>query len=320
MCHTISMKNTHLEHPEDNILNNGKEGAKTVLKFFQEKNSKLSVKYDGSPAIVWGRNPENDKFFVGTKSVFNKVKVKINYTHHDIELNHGHTPEVASILHMCLVSFQNYSNMGVFQSDFIGFAGTNEYNPNTITYKFDEEIDSDKHNIVVATHSHYVGDEMKSMDCVFNTEYTFCGKAYNLNTNAELVHRHLQVGLWVNVAKTLIPFVKFPDIKEGKKIKQVVNQFIRERRELTANALAKETGFSANLFHLYNIIREIKLLLMTGINPEDSTVECYIGDEIGGHEGYVMSNVHGTYKLIDRQYFSYANFTVGRQRKMSDSK
>ena len=55
------MKNTHLEHPEDNILNNGKEGAKTVLKFFQEKNSKLSVKYDGSPAIVWGRNPENDK-------------------------------------------------------------------------------------------------------------------------------------------------------------------------------------------------------------------------------------------------------------------
>ena len=62
------MKNTHLEHPEDNILNNGKEGAKTVLKFFQEKSSELSVKYDGSPAIVWGRNPENDKFFVGTKS------------------------------------------------------------------------------------------------------------------------------------------------------------------------------------------------------------------------------------------------------------
>ena len=97
------MINKHLEHPEDSILNQGKEGALSILNFLKDKSSELSVKYDGAPAIVWGINPENNKFFVGTKSVFNKVKVKINYNHYDIEVHHGHTPNVASILHLCYV-------------------------------------------------------------------------------------------------------------------------------------------------------------------------------------------------------------------------
>ena len=96
------MKNKHIDHPEDAILLEGREGLNKVLNFFRERNSQLSVKYDGSLAVVWGINPENKKFFVGTKSVFNKIKIKINYTHYDIEINHGHIPEVASMLHMCL--------------------------------------------------------------------------------------------------------------------------------------------------------------------------------------------------------------------------
>ena len=32
----------------------------------------MTVKWDGAPAIICGINPENGKFFVGTKSVFNK--------------------------------------------------------------------------------------------------------------------------------------------------------------------------------------------------------------------------------------------------------
>ena len=66
------MKNKHLEHPEDSILNEGKEGSQTILNFLKDKSSELSVKYDGAPAVVWGINPENNKFFVGTKGVFAK--------------------------------------------------------------------------------------------------------------------------------------------------------------------------------------------------------------------------------------------------------
>ena len=86
------MKNTHLQHPEDTILT----GDLSILDWF-EAPSTLSVKMDGAPAIVWGVNPETGKFFVGTKSVFNKVKIKINETHEDIDNNH--TGNVATILH-----------------------------------------------------------------------------------------------------------------------------------------------------------------------------------------------------------------------------
>ena len=77
------MKNTHIEHPEDSILN----GDLGVLNWYTA-DSHISVKIDGSPAIVWGRNPANNKFFVGTKSVFNKKLIKINHNHTDIDRNH----------------------------------------------------------------------------------------------------------------------------------------------------------------------------------------------------------------------------------------
>ena len=51
------MKNLHIEHPEDTILT----GDLSVLEAF-ESNNHYSVKIDGSPAIVWGTNPENGKF------------------------------------------------------------------------------------------------------------------------------------------------------------------------------------------------------------------------------------------------------------------
>ena len=88
------MKNTHIEHPEDLILT----GDLTVLDLLLA-DGHLSTKMDGAPAVVWGTNPATGKFFVGTKSVFNKVKIKINESHADIDQNH--TGEVAKILHAC---------------------------------------------------------------------------------------------------------------------------------------------------------------------------------------------------------------------------
>ena len=90
------MKNTHLEHPEDSILS----GDLTVLDWFTSIDNDISAKIDGSPAIVWGTEPKTGKFFVGTKSVFNKKLIKINYDHETI--NKNHQGEVADILHKCL--------------------------------------------------------------------------------------------------------------------------------------------------------------------------------------------------------------------------
>ena len=153
------MKNRHLEHPEDAILNEGRAGLYNVLDFLEQQKSKVTVKYDGAPAIVWGINPENKRFFVGTKSVFNKVRVKINYNHNDIEVNHGDNPAVASILHMCFEKLPRIR--GVYQCDFIGYGGAHTYKPNTITYRFLPAPINDRHDIVVAAHTTYEGHTLK---------------------------------------------------------------------------------------------------------------------------------------------------------------
>ena len=90
-------KLTHLEHVEDAIFDFGISGAKEALKILDnvahslEGHSKRSVniqaKVDGAPAIIAGINPENGKFFVGSKSLFNKTP-KINYTNADVDRNH----------------------------------------------------------------------------------------------------------------------------------------------------------------------------------------------------------------------------------------
>ena len=140
-----NMKNLHIEHPEDTILT----GDLSVLDAFQSDNH-YSVKIDGSPAIAWGTDPENGKFFVGTKSVFNKRTPKVNYTVQDIERNHPDF-ELQSILIRCLhclprIGFEDR----VFQGDFIGFGGYRDYKPNAISYTFAEVQNV---GVVVAPHT-----------------------------------------------------------------------------------------------------------------------------------------------------------------------
>ena len=90
-------KNLHLEHLEDEVLNNGVGGTRAAISFLRSLRDMLAgnakssvnvtVKWDGAPAVFAGINPENDQFFVGTKGVFNK-NAKINYSHEDIDRNH----------------------------------------------------------------------------------------------------------------------------------------------------------------------------------------------------------------------------------------
>ena len=74
-------KNLHLEHLEDEIINYGITGGRAALNFLQSlrdmmagssrSSVNMTVKWDGAPAIFAGIDPEDDKFFVAKKSVFN---------------------------------------------------------------------------------------------------------------------------------------------------------------------------------------------------------------------------------------------------------
>ena len=97
----------HITHAEDRPLLHGHAGFEHAFGALNQahehmkhgyKNSALTMKYDGSPSIVFGHHPKSGKFFVATKSAFNK-KPKLNYTHTDIEKNKSHYEHLLSMHH-----------------------------------------------------------------------------------------------------------------------------------------------------------------------------------------------------------------------------
>ena len=126
------MPNKHLEHPEDSIISGRRNALRAVRELIKTKT--LSVKWDGAPAIVFGMT--NGSFFVGTKSVFNKKRPKINRCPADIDKNHKGA--VADILRLCYRHLPRAN--GIYQADWIGVGGGQIYQPNTIEYRFSEPV------------------------------------------------------------------------------------------------------------------------------------------------------------------------------------
>ena len=182
-------KNTHLEHLEDDIINRGAVGGENAVNFLKAvrnmlagsgKGTNMTVKWDGAPAIICGVNPENGKFFVGTKSVFNKTP-KINYTSRDISRNHSGV--VADKLKVCLANLSRLNIKGILQGDLlftddlksINIDGEKmvSFTPNTITYavpmasNIGRKIMKAKMGIVF--HTQYSGKTMDSLSAGFGT-------------------------------------------------------------------------------------------------------------------------------------------------------
>ena len=184
-------KNTHLEHLEDDIINRGSDGGRNAISFLKSVRNMLagsssgrvnmSVKWDGAPAIIAGKNPENGKFFVGTKSVFNKTP-KINYTPGDIARNHS--GPVAAKLLVCLRELKRLGINGIYQGDLLFTKGDTKlagidgqkmitFTPNTITYAV--PINSSlgrrisRARLGIVFHTYYTGKSMSSLTAGFGT-------------------------------------------------------------------------------------------------------------------------------------------------------
>ena len=184
-------KNTHLEHLEDDIINRGTKGGRNAVNFLKSvrnmlagssgKKVNMTVKWDGAPAIICGINPENGKFFVGTKSVFN-VNPKINYTTGDIRKNHS--GELANKLSIALRELAKLNISGILQGDFL-FSKSDlksesidgekmiTFTPNTITYAVPTNSNIGKRirraRMGIVFHTSYSGKTMKSLKAGFGT-------------------------------------------------------------------------------------------------------------------------------------------------------
>ena len=296
------MQLKHIEHPEDSILT----GDLSVLDWFTTE-SKISLKIDGTPSIVWGTNPESGKFFVGTKSVFNKIKKKINESIEDIERNHP-DKDLQDKLKAC---FHNLPRTGkIYQGDFIGFGGDDWYKPNTIGYFFPHKIN---HNIIVAPHTVYDVWGNTLLDTVAQPlEHTLfsnyddvlfvqCDSQYNL-TN--------QIKDFSDFAKQMAQMVDFVTVAKSNTIKKTINHCIRVGNDFTEKELAIISdvhNVDINLMRLWKLVKNIKEDALS-VCTNDAWFTTYDdNDEIDG-EGYVMWNKYGTFKLVNREKFSRLNF------------
>ena len=193
-------KLTHLEHAEDHVINAGDKGFAHAFHNLQDthdtlkgKKTKTSIttKYDGSPSIVWGHHPVTGKFFVGTKSVFNKDP-KINHTPEDIDRNHGHAPGLAEKLKHALKHLPKITPKGkIYQGDLMHSGvksksnpqgdveskdGKYHFKPNTITYSThhgSEEGQKIAHSkIGIVPHTEYKGTDLENMKAHYNADTT----------------------------------------------------------------------------------------------------------------------------------------------------
>ena len=181
-------KNPHLEHIEDEILNYGISGGRASINFVQSlrdmfagasrSSINMTVKWDGAPAIFAGVDPDDGRFFVGKKSVFN-VEPQLYKTNADIDKYTS--GDLNAKFKVALSEFPKLGIKGVIQGDlmFTNDVSTDTidgekvytFQPNTIVYVV--PVDSDlgrqikKAKIGVVWHTTYTGGDLQSMKASF---------------------------------------------------------------------------------------------------------------------------------------------------------
>ena len=289
---TNQMNTKHIEHLEDSILT----GDLSVLNFF-DGDYEVSLKLDGSPAVFWGFDPNNGKFFVSLKSIFNKIKKKVCYSVEDIQFYYQNQPKLIEVLIACFHYLPK--EKGIFSGDFIGFGGLNVYTPNTITYQFPEVITQ---SIIIAPHTKW------STDGELRDAYV-SGSAPFFNDTEHV--KFIQP--CVDMIRPVLPEidttgVQFLSVKESTESKKQINALIRAGEELSWTKLTDILGCKY-LAHLYLTMIELKEDLVYCMITSDAPKSYLNGKEIIG-EGFVCKNDKMILKLVDRPVFSHYNFVM----------
>jgi hypothetical protein len=226
---TEAKANTHLTHLEELVLTQGERGYDIARGFLSDLLSHLqgkskrkvntSVKWDGAPAIFAGKHPETGKFFVGTKSIFNK-EPKINYTDADVEMNHGHAPGLADKLKKALKYLPKLGIKGILQGDFMfdssslqpmmeGGAKYLTFKPNTIRYAVEANSEFGKE----------IGNSVFGI--VFHTGYADLNSPPQYNISVKNLNK--VPGVWVDDAVfTDTTGTVTLDVDEAKQIKDMI--------------------------------------------------------------------------------------------------
>jgi len=190
----------------------------------------------------------------------------------------------------------------VFQGDFIGFGGTDTYTPNTLTYVFPEVVTT---NIIMAPHTEYhiPGEMWNAEASPLMTEFTNTPHVLFVTPFVDRVP--LDDEWHIDPSK-----VNFLTDKEAKDVKVAINAVIREGRSLSLETLTEIIGDS-QLAHIYKLVMLLKKEYLNNTIVYNSPA-CYLNGERVIGEGVTVTTEDGMFKVVDREAFSYSNFTAGR--------
>ena len=154
---SVIVEAARIEHPEDMIFDYGSKGALTALTKLQQlpdQAKDITIKWDGKPAIIFGRDPQG-KFVLTDKSGFT-AKGYQGMARSPEELEQimqqrgGERTELVNIYKLLWprLEAQTPSNMkGYVQGDllYVGkpkeVSGNYTFTPNTVTYSIDKDSD-----------------------------------------------------------------------------------------------------------------------------------------------------------------------------------
>tara|TARA_B110000495_G_C23035958_1_gene618683 strand:+ start:1200 stop:2420 length:1221 start_codon:yes stop_codon:yes gene_type:complete len=191
-------KNTHMTHIEDKVLYGGVDGTRQAINALRGLRDllaghgagKVSVKWDGAPAVFCGTDPSDDKFFVAKKGIFNKNPM-VYKTNADIDADTS--GDLNAKLKEALLYLPELGIVGVIQGDFLFGKGDvstkviegqkyTAFHPNTIAYAvpFDQAKSVRDAKIGIVWHTTYKGDTFESMTASYGVDVSKLTKSKNV--------------------------------------------------------------------------------------------------------------------------------------------
>ena len=183
-------KNTHMTHIEDKVLYGGVNGTREAIlalrslrdTFAGEHDGRVSVKWDGAPAIFAGTDPRDGEFFVAKKGIFNK-NPKVYKTDADIDADTS--GDLNAKLKQALAHLPALGIRGVVQGDFLFSSDDIQtkkikgksyvtFHPNTIVYAVPADTEMAKQikqaKIGVVWHTSYSGRTFETLKASYGVD------------------------------------------------------------------------------------------------------------------------------------------------------
>ena len=192
-------QNTHMTHIEDKVLYGGVNGTRQAINALRElrdmlagkTSSKLSVKWDGAPAIFAGTDPEDGAFFVAKKGIFAKTGAKVYKSNADIDAELS--GDLADKMKLALQYLPELGIKGVIQGDFL-YANNDlkrekidgqqyvTFHPNTIIYAvpMSQSKTIEDAKIGIVWHTSYKGDKFENMKASYGVDVSKFKKTKNV--------------------------------------------------------------------------------------------------------------------------------------------